>query len=147
MSPTNHRFTLTIDGETFHVELGDLSSSPVEVVVNGQTYTVQLETDRPDTGDAAPERPTSQTPAIVRNQPERSGDGQLGRDVLAPMPGDILEIKVGPGDQVSAGQPLCSLEAMKMKNTIRAPRAGEIATVHVNEGQTVTHGDLLMSFE
>ena len=147
MTPANHRLTITIDGETFQVELGDVSSSPVEVVVNGQTYTVRLDTERPDTGKPASERPASQAPAIVRQPSEPSGDGKLGRDVLAPMPGDILEIEVSAGDRVSVGQPLCSLEAMKMKNTIRAAHAGVIDSIHVSEGQTVAHGDLLMSFE
>ncbi len=67
--------------------------------------------------------------------------------VRAPMPGHIVDIVVKPGDEVSVGQPLCSLEAMKMKNAIRSPRDGLIAGVEVTTGQAVAHGDILVTFE
>ena len=63
------------------------------------------------------------------------------------MPGHIIDIVVEPGDAVSTGQALCSLEAMKMKNTIRSPRNGVIASVDVTVGQPVTYGDVLVTFE
>jgi biotin carboxyl carrier protein len=62
------------------------------------------------------------------------------------MPGTILDIRVQPGDEVAFQQELCSLEAMKMKNSIRSPRAGRIAEVRVAEGQTVAYGDVLFTF-
>ena len=67
--------------------------------------------------------------------------------MTAPMPGNILDIAVKPGDRVIHKQLLCNLEAMKMKNALRSPREGTIATVHVYEGQTVVYGDLLFTFE
>jgi biotin carboxyl carrier protein len=67
--------------------------------------------------------------------------------VRAPMPGNILDIAVKPGNKVSFRQPLCSLEAMKMKNVIRSPRDGVIARVEVSDGQAVSHGDVLFTFE
>ena len=63
------------------------------------------------------------------------------------MPGNILDIAVKPGDKVAARQQLCSLEAMKMKNAIRSPGEGVIASVEVAEGQSVAHGDVLFTFE
>jgi biotin carboxyl carrier protein len=63
------------------------------------------------------------------------------------MPGNILDIFVKVGDSVSGGQELCSLEAMKMKNAIRASRDAVIATVEVTEGQSVTHGAVLFTLE
>ena len=49
-------------------------------------------------------------------------------------------------DQVEVGQTICVLEAMKMKNVIRATRAGEIAAVKVTVGQHVQHGEVLIKF-
>jgi biotin carboxyl carrier protein len=63
------------------------------------------------------------------------------------MPGSILTLLVRPGDTVAVGQELCVLEAMKMKNAIRASRGGVIASVEVSEGQTVAYGDVLITFE
>ncbi len=62
------------------------------------------------------------------------------------IPGLIFLIKVQEGEKVVPGQELCILEAMKMKNVIRAPRAGRIAAVKVNNGQQVAEGDVLVEF-
>ncbi len=69
-----------------------------------------------------------------------------GKSVLAPIPGVIIAISVKPGDSVTRGQELCVLEAMKMKNAIRATRDGKIAEIHVSVGQTVNHSAPLVSF-
>ena len=66
--------------------------------------------------------------------------------IYAPIPGVIDSVAVGPGDVVSMGQEVCVLEAMKMKNIIRAPRAGQVAVVHVSAGQHVKHNDLLLEY-
>jgi biotin carboxyl carrier protein len=62
------------------------------------------------------------------------------------MPGVILEVNVAPGDTIERGQPVAVLEAMKMKNIIRSPRAGTIAEVCVTVGQAVGHGDTVVRF-
>lgn len=67
-------------------------------------------------------------------------------EIRAPMPGNILDITVKPGDKVSIRQRLCSLEAMKMKNAIHSPQDGVIASVEVAEGQAVAYGDVLFTF-
>ena len=65
--------------------------------------------------------------------------------VNAPMPGNILDVRVKPGDSVKAGDTLLILEAMKMENEISAPQDGTIASVNVSKGDTVNSGDLLCS--
>jgi len=62
------------------------------------------------------------------------------------MPGSIVSVAVQAGDQVEIGQDVCVLEAMKMNNRIRAPRAGTVAQVHIGPGQQVQHGDLLVTY-
>ena len=65
--------------------------------------------------------------------------------VNAQMPGNILDVRVKPGDSVKAGDTLVVLEAMKMENEISAPQDGTIASVNVAKGDTVGSGDLLCS--
>jgi len=60
------------------------------------------------------------------------------------MPGTILAILVQAGQQVAYKQNLCILEAMKMKNVIRAPRDGVVTEVCVHPGQAVAYGDVLL---
>jgi acetyl-CoA/propionyl-CoA carboxylase biotin carboxyl carrier protein len=69
-----------------------------------------------------------------------------GKRVVAPMHGLIAEIKVAPGDQVTDGQVVAVVEAMKMMNEVVAQRAGTILSVDVKSGDTVEMGASIVSF-
>jgi pyruvate carboxylase len=66
--------------------------------------------------------------------------------VPAPMPGMIVTVAVKSGQRVKAGDPLVSIEAMKMESQIRAERDGNVKHVHVRPGETVAAHDLLIEF-
>jgi biotin carboxyl carrier protein len=63
------------------------------------------------------------------------------------MPGRIVRLLVKPGDQVEARQGLVVIEAMKMENELRSPKAGTIKDVAVAEGDSVVAGRLLVVVE
>ena len=65
----------------------------------------------------------------------------------AAMPGRVLRVLVAPGEQVTQGQPLLVLEAMKMENEVKSPRDGVIASVDASAGKAVSAGDVLVRFE
>ena len=69
-----------------------------------------------------------------------------GEKVTAPIPGVIQEVKVKAGQTVKKGDVLFVLEAMKMKNNITAMRDGKVASVNVSKGDSVTHGQALMTY-
>lgn len=60
------------------------------------------------------------------------------------MPGSVLEIRVAVDEEVSAGQVLLVLEAMKMENTVTAPAAGQVRAVLVTTGQQVQRAEPLI---
>jgi biotin carboxyl carrier protein len=64
-----------------------------------------------------------------------------------PMPGMVVAVSVAAGDHVKKGQPILTLEAMKMRNDLKSPRDGKIKDVKVATGQTVAKGDVLVEFE
>ena len=68
-------------------------------------------------------------------------------ELLAPMPGLIVDILTKPGDHVSAGDGLIVLEAMKMENTLTASRDGVVKVINVKMKDTVDKGMLLIEFE
>jgi pyruvate carboxylase len=68
-------------------------------------------------------------------------------DVGAPMPGLVVRLLVAAGEEVTAGQKLCTLEAMKMETTLCAEKAGKVAEVLVQAGSLVEAGDLLVRFQ
>jgi biotin carboxyl carrier protein len=75
-------------------------------------------------------------------------EGQAGLQRLcAEMPGKVIRVLVREGDAVVYEQGLLVIEAMKMQNEIRAPKAGTIKAVGVAAGRTVNTGDFLLSLE
>jgi biotin carboxyl carrier protein len=65
----------------------------------------------------------------------------------APMPGRIINVLVAVGEDVDAGTPLISLEAMKMENTLKSSGIGKVKTIHVAAGAVVEKGAALFDFE
>ena len=68
-------------------------------------------------------------------------------ELLAPLSGQIIAIHVKVGDEVTLGQELLSLTAMKMENIITSERAGKIAKIVVSELDSVNSGQVLLEFE
>ncbi|MDH2424070.1 biotin carboxylase N-terminal domain-containing protein [Sphaerisporangium sp. TRM90804] len=67
--------------------------------------------------------------------------------LLAPMPGTVLRVDVTPGAAVAAGQPILTLEAMKMEHQISAPAAGVVSALNVGPGRQVEAGAVLAVIE
>jgi acetyl-CoA/propionyl-CoA carboxylase biotin carboxyl carrier protein len=73
-----------------------------------------------------------------------TGAGHAGADSLtAPMPGTVTVVKVAVGDEVSAGQSLLVVEAMKMEHVVSAPHAGVVSELDVTPGSTVAMDQVL----
>jgi biotin carboxyl carrier protein len=72
-----------------------------------------------------------------------AGEGSL----TAIMPGKIIRILVNAGDEVAEGDVVCILEAMKMENELKAPKAGTVKALHVQAGQDVESGAVLVEIE
>jgi 3-methylcrotonyl-CoA carboxylase alpha subunit len=77
----------------------------------------------------------------------RAAAGAHAGGLEAPMPGVITKVMVVVGEDVSKGQPLLALEAMKMEHVIRAPRAGRVKAVSASPGQMVQSGAVLVALE
>jgi biotin carboxyl carrier protein len=146
MGNSNQRVVVKVNGQEYLVEVGDLNTTPVIVVVDGHTYEVFVENH--STGEQSKPTATESTPPVEK-PPEvrKSGTAPGEAHVLAQIPGDIVEVEVQPGQQVSRGDTLCVIDAMKMRNEIRSPRDGRIAQVEVSIGQSVDYGDVLITFE
>lgn len=136
-------------GENWYsVEVGELTHSPVEVTVEGETFLVEVE-GLPSTPPARPRRGRTQTPGIMVPPPPTRGSGFSGPEniIASPLSGRVISIMVRPGDQVTAGQEVCVVEAMKMEQSIRASQDGVVKTVHVQPLQQVAADDPLVELE
>ena len=136
MSSGPHKIWVTVNGERFLVEVDDLTQQPVVAIVEGSRFEIMI-----DKEEVEPEETLLEPQAVSYSIPA----GTVC-DVTAPMPGDISEILVNTGQVVKTGEPLCVLDAMKMKNTIHAPQDGVIAEICISQGQAVEYGAPLFRF-
>lgn len=71
--------------------------------------------------------------------------GGLINSARAPMPGVVVDIQVKTGDVVTKGQPMMTIESMKILTLIKAPRDGSVDQIHLKTGQTFDKNALLVS--
>jgi len=82
-----------------------------------------------------------------RSAPRRRGAREGRTNLTAAMPGKVIRVLVSAGDRVEAGQGIVVVEAMKMQNELKAPRAGQIVAVRAVAGATVAAGDVLVTID
>jgi biotin carboxyl carrier protein len=147
------KLQVKVNGKSFDVEVSDFSGGSADVTVNGTQYAIEIEEAGgavavPIARTAAPAPARASAPAAQATQAAPVAIASAGAtDVIsAPMPGVIMDIKVKPGDKVAAGDTVCALEAMKMKNMIRSTREGTVASVEVTDGQRVPFGAVIIRF-
>ena len=133
-----------IEGKVYNVSIKDVHSKPVLAEVDGKVYQVFPEVQGPAVIPAVTTQPT-QVPSAAPAAPAPAAGNSL--TLNAPLPGVIVSIDVQAGQAVKAGQQVCTLEAMKMKNAIRSDRDGVIAQVNVNQGDLVKHNQPLFTFQ
>jgi glutaconyl-CoA/methylmalonyl-CoA decarboxylase subunit gamma len=144
------KLIVKVEDQSFEVEVGDIHARPIVATIDGEAFKVWPEDVQLVTPAAQViSLPGSPQPSVGKPAPTSSAPAaatSTAKSVLAPLPGVIVAIAVKPGEVVEHGRELCTIEAMKMKNVIRASRAGTIGAVHVTLNQHVKHHDTLLEF-
>jgi biotin carboxyl carrier protein len=145
---------VAIGEESFEVDACFVESDTWLLLVDGVSYEVGIVADA-----THPERLTVTVrgeriglevldPRRLRLRAAAGGMAVEGEaEVVAPMPGKIVKVLVEEGQAVAEGEGVVVVEAMKMENELRAPRAGTVAGLSVAEGDTVEGGSVLMRIE
>ncbi len=144
------KLQISLNGKSYDVEVNDISGTTMNLSVNGKAYDVEIE----DSGAPMPQSAAQSTAPVAKVAAPKAQAAApavviaaASNDVIiSPMPGVIMDIAVKAGDKVEAKQPICALEAMKMKNIIRSNREGVVASVEVSEGQRVPYGAVIIRF-
>ena len=139
-------YKFRINGNQYEVDVLDVDGNMAKIEVNGTVYDVEMQREIPKIKAVMP--PTSQVKTVKETKPAAtatvsSGSGKAA-EVRAPLPGVILQVLVRPGDDVNAGQTLCTLETMKMENAIKADGGGKVTVVNITPGQSVLQDEVLI---
>jgi biotin carboxyl carrier protein len=127
-------------------DVSQLAPGVLSILVNGRSYEARL--DSSPTGDAivlnGHRYPfTVEDPRSLRARRASSAGHDGPRTIHSPMPGRILRILHSPGDAIAANAGVLVVEAMKMQNELKSPKAGTLRKVLVAVGDTVTAGQAL----
>ena len=112
---------------------GRMRERVTQVEVDGRRFDVKVHEPEPPWVELAGRRA----------ERRRTGRGAVDEEVVSPMQGTVIAVKVAEGDEVRAGQVVCVVEAMKMENEIVAHRDGVVSGLAVSVGQAVRNGDLI----
>jgi biotin carboxyl carrier protein len=147
--PRDGGYAVSLDGRVLEVDHEEAGPHFVSLLIGGRSYEAGLE-KRPDgynvvlAEDVLTVELRGASQAALAS-PHKPAGGPAR--VLAPMPGRLVRVLVQPGQQVEAGEGLVVMEAMKMENELRSPRAGRVAELPVREGQAVDTAALLVVVE
>ena len=138
-------YLVTVDGRPHDVEVAH-SGHSWSLLIGTRSYEVAFE--RRPAGETlvyVDGHPVSTRRAGLLRPAAHSTDARVGpQAVVAPMPGRILKVLVKKGDAVAARQGLVVVEAMKMENELRSPKAGTVVDVRVSDGTLVEAGAVLV---
>lgn len=127
-----------------------------KITLKGRTYEVEVERgeamllDEYEAVAPAPSVPAAPVPAAPAAAPAATPAAApavavaAGTTVTAPLPGNVLQVKVSVGQAVKAGDVLVIIEAMKMENEVASPSDGVVKQIVANKGAVVATGDTLL---
>ncbi|MBR1449497.1 MAG: biotin/lipoyl-binding protein [Prevotella sp.] len=150
-----NKYQYKVKGVDYEVEIAEVEGNIAKVNVNGIPFEIELQkpinaakhptmnNPKVQPPQPAPARPAQQAPA---QQPQQqAAPAGAGTPLKAPLPGTVTEVKVQVGQQVSVGDTVLVLEAMKMQNNIEAETAGQVTSIVVKQGDTVMEGSVLLT--
>lgn len=133
-------FKFKINGTEYAASVEEQDCNMVQVTVNGNTYSVEVEHEAPKAAPMA-------RPAAVAAPAAAAPVTAASAKISAPLPGNITKILVSVGQKVKKGDVVMTMEAMKMENNITAEADGTVKAIVAQVGQSVNQGDVLVELE
>jgi len=142
-----------IDGKTYDVDFSAGDGSLLSLIVMGRSYEADVVEESEGVLTVWVEGKLHRIEYQEEGRRPRKGAGVPHQDtggrqmIVAPMPGKVVALLVSPEQEVSAGQGVIVIEAMKMENELKASGPGVIKEIKVREGDGVSGGDVLIIIE
>lgn len=150
-------YTMTLDGQPYEVDAQLMKSQIVSMLIDHKSYDVDVERVSKEPLDgrlAVRVRGRVIRFEMLDERRKKMQEAQSTRfdvggaySVNSPMPGKVIKILAGEGEEVAEGEGVIVVEAMKMENELRTPKAGKVTAVRVKEGDAVESGAPLLLIE
>jgi acetyl-CoA/propionyl-CoA carboxylase biotin carboxyl carrier protein len=128
-------------------EGGEMLTRDYKVEVSGKLFDVKVIGEAPAGGVAAAPAAGGGKKPPKRDRKGGSGPSASSEALPSPLQGTVLKVAVEQGAEVSEGDLICVIEAMKMENEITAHRGGKVTTLNISEGAAVSSGDVIAVIE
>lgn len=136
----NDKLRVRVGTKWYQVEVEDIGSDPVKVLVDGEMYEVSLT----DTGIVSEQEKNSLSESSSINWDEtvdiHESENEDRRVFNSPMPGSVISVSVNIGDLLEIGDQVCILESMKMQQIVITDVSGEVTKIVVDPGDQVSQG-------
>ena len=147
------RVQAEIDGRKYTLEVREAGAGGYVLIAAASVFECRVD-GRPDSGKSIEVvvGVTQYSVTLIDPKRLRGASGVVAHAdeaarIVAPMPGKVVRVLVNVGDQVETGAGIVVVEAMKMQNEMKSPKAGTVAALHVEVGSTVNAGDVLAVVE
>ena len=130
-TPGDQLAEMTVDGAPLVLKVGKVSGG-FRIRTRGADLKVHVRSPR--------------QAELARLMPEKTPP-DTSKMLLCPMPGLVVKVDVAEGDEVQEGQALCTIEAMKMENILRAEKKGVVSKINAGAGDSLAVDDVIMEFE
>ena len=137
------RLRVRVNGDWYTVEVGDIYQSPVEVLVDGEPYEVEM--GAADTG--VPPRARAKQQRKVEQPGLRGITQGDDRVIRCPLPGKVVAVSVNKGQTLEPGDEICMLESMKMEQSVRMAQGGIVKNIKIKKDQSVNAGTPLIELQ
>jgi biotin carboxyl carrier protein len=148
------QYRITLDGKEHHVDARALRTDSLSLRVGDEIYDIESEEDPSGAGQNLLVRGELVTVEVVdvrtlhlRKAASTHSSGKGPREVRSPMPGKVVAVLAKDGDTVTEGQGLLVIEAMKMENELKSPKAGIVKKLAIQQGAVVEGNAVLCVVE
>ena len=147
------QISAAIGGRVYTLEVRDLEADSYLFFLNTNVHECRV-SKRAGSKDTFDVTIHGRSHAVTIVDPKRLRSGQNSdrhhhgvAEILAPMPGKVVRVQTEAGASVDKGEGVVVVEAMKMQNEMKSPRAGVVVSIKVKPGDTVNAGDVLAVIE
>jgi len=147
VEPRANGYRVEVDDVAFEVDAATIRGSLQSLLIDGRSYEVATMQSRDGldvyvAGDVFHLRIVDELWARAEGHGHEAATGR--EEIVSPMPGAVVGLRVAMGDNIEPGQSVAIVEAMKMQNDVTASRSGKVTEIRVKPGDVVDQGAVLI---